>query len=410
MKQYLQAILQETNTVIIPNLGALTLTGNASDEIMFMSYLKYDDGKLVKFISSTDGISEEEAKEKINQFVDEVEAGLEANRKVELPNFGLFFKNSEGEIEFAVGSHTESEPTTASVAEEMQVQPATPAPVVEKVVVEEKKEEKQEAAPVATDKTPASATSPAKPTKEEVKQKELAAKKAKEEAAKKAKLEKETAAKAAKEAKEAKKLKANAPLPEGQTAPKKRRGFFFYFFLLLFVGGIGTVVFLAMKTTYLDGAIHYVKNVTGLDSHEATDSIPGKEQMEGDSTSIDGTTSETTSETETPVIEHEQTDPAEESVTEKPIVEKPVVEQHAAPSTNATGGGFFVIAGAFTEVSNAENYHQKLKSQGNDASMLGQYSGLYLVSIASYSSRGEAESGLAKAKETSPNAWVFRKK
>lgn len=403
MKQYLQAILQETNTVIIPNLGALTLTGNASDEIMFMSYLKYDDGKLVKFISSTDGISEEEAKEKINQFVNEVEAGLEVNRKVELPNFGLFFKNSEGEIEFAVGSHTQSVSTTASVEKEVPVQPATPTPVIEKVVVEEKKE----AAPVATDKTPASATSPAKPTKEEVKQKELAAKKAKELAAKKAKMEKEAVAKAAKEAK---KLKANARLPEGQAAPKKRRGFFFYFFLLLFVGGIGTVVFLAMKTTYLDGAIHYVKNITGLEKHEATDSIPAKEGMEENSTSIDGGTSETTSETETPVIEHEQTAPAEESVTEKPIAEKPVIEQQAAPSTNATEGGFFVIAGAFTEVSNAENYQQKLKSQGNDAAMLGQYDGLYLVSIASYSSRGEAESGLAKAKETSPNAWVFRKK
>ena len=44
MNNYLLQLLKEIKTIIIPGLGALTLTNEATGEMMFMPYLKYDDG------------------------------------------------------------------------------------------------------------------------------------------------------------------------------------------------------------------------------------------------------------------------------------------------------------------------------------------------------------------------------
>ncbi|MDP4797467.1 MAG: hypothetical protein NWR50_01260 [Crocinitomicaceae bacterium] len=44
MNQYLLSILKEVNTIIIPSIGALTITNAATGEIMFMPYLKFNGG------------------------------------------------------------------------------------------------------------------------------------------------------------------------------------------------------------------------------------------------------------------------------------------------------------------------------------------------------------------------------
>jgi len=69
MEKHLLNILKEANTIIIPRLGALTITNDATGEIMFMPYLKYDDGKLAEFISKAENISTDEAKSNIDQSV-----------------------------------------------------------------------------------------------------------------------------------------------------------------------------------------------------------------------------------------------------------------------------------------------------------------------------------------------------
>ena len=42
MDKYLLLLLKEVNTIIIPDLGALTITNHSTGEIMFMPFLKYD--------------------------------------------------------------------------------------------------------------------------------------------------------------------------------------------------------------------------------------------------------------------------------------------------------------------------------------------------------------------------------
>ncbi len=56
MHNFLQDILKEENTIIIPKLGALTVTSAKTGDIYFMPFLKHDDGHLVKYVSKHEGI------------------------------------------------------------------------------------------------------------------------------------------------------------------------------------------------------------------------------------------------------------------------------------------------------------------------------------------------------------------
>jgi len=100
MDKYLLDILKEMNTIIIPGLGALTITNNTTGEIMFMPYLKYDDGKLARYIAQKEDWSENEAHNLIAKYVREIEAKLNIGDTYDMYRFGTFCKNSSGDIEF----------------------------------------------------------------------------------------------------------------------------------------------------------------------------------------------------------------------------------------------------------------------------------------------------------------------
>ena len=100
MNQYLLSILKEVNTIIIPGIGALTITNPSTGEIMFMPFLKFDDGKLAQHISEKEGMDINDAKNLIAKYVREIEAQLNIGESYDMYQFGSFLKNSEGEIEF----------------------------------------------------------------------------------------------------------------------------------------------------------------------------------------------------------------------------------------------------------------------------------------------------------------------
>ena len=100
MEKYLQQLLKEVNTVIIPGLGALTVTNHSTGEIMFMPYLKYDDGKLSTYIAERNGSSIEEAKDFISNRVEGIFNQLENEGVSKLSGVGVFSKSSSGDIEF----------------------------------------------------------------------------------------------------------------------------------------------------------------------------------------------------------------------------------------------------------------------------------------------------------------------
>jgi len=100
MNKYLQELLKLAKTVIIPGLGALTITNDKTGDLFFMSYLKHDDGKLAEFIASKEGIELIDAKNNLAKYVREITALLDKGESFDIFNFGKFKKDASGEIVF----------------------------------------------------------------------------------------------------------------------------------------------------------------------------------------------------------------------------------------------------------------------------------------------------------------------
>ncbi|MBP5983912.1 MAG: SPOR domain-containing protein [Fluviicola sp.] len=94
MNNYLLLLLKELKTIIIPGLGALTITNEATNELLFMPFLKYDDGTLSKYIADKEGMSENDAKNLVSKFVREVLAELDKGEPYDMYQFGSFLKEN----------------------------------------------------------------------------------------------------------------------------------------------------------------------------------------------------------------------------------------------------------------------------------------------------------------------------
>jgi nucleoid DNA-binding protein len=100
MNNYLVDALKESKTIILPGIGALTLTNATSGELMFMNFLKHDDGNLAKFIADKEGISENESRIRLAKHLREIEAIINKGETYAIYQLGSFKKNSAGEIIF----------------------------------------------------------------------------------------------------------------------------------------------------------------------------------------------------------------------------------------------------------------------------------------------------------------------
>ena len=127
MDQYLLQILKETNTIIIPDLGALTITNATTGEIMFMPFLKHDDGKLSAHIAAKEGIEENEAKNIVAKHVREIKSSVDKGDSYDMFEFGTFTKGDDGDVEF---TNWVGESTKASDKESTDDSPKTATPPV----------------------------------------------------------------------------------------------------------------------------------------------------------------------------------------------------------------------------------------------------------------------------------------
>ncbi|MCU0434016.1 MAG: SPOR domain-containing protein [Bacteroidia bacterium] len=76
----------------------------------------------------------------------------------------------------------------------------------------------------------------------------------------------------------------------------------------------------------------------------------------------------------------------------------------------AEAGTFYVIGGAFSVPSNAENYRKLLESKGYPTTLLQNVKGtLTHISIASFSSRSEAERFMRTIQDSVSGAWILKR-
>ena len=91
---------------------------------------------------------------------------------------------------------------------------------------------------------------------------------------------------------------------------------------------------------------------------------------------------------------------------EEAIVEEPVVNNVSNQGSNS--GSYHLIGNSFGEKSNAERYVSEMSGKGYPAKILGRFDGLYLVSLKSYDSRDQAQSGRSSVTADASSAWIFK--
>lgn len=426
MNQYLLSILKEVNTIIIPGIGALTITNAATGEIMFMPYLKFDDGKLAQHISEKEGMDINGAKNLVAKYVREIEAQLNIGESYDMYQFGSFLKNTEGEIEFKPWNgekesvnpevvidystnESEPEPTTDTsidandiIPETIEEAPIIIAPEIDSELSDEEEssqtaEETQETEPEEELDTAASSTEfvseeTITPILTEIPQQTIPEPAYTEEQQWNDDLDLPPI--------NAKIERPKKPIIEKVQKDKKRKSpakVILLTLLFIVIGG-GTTVIL-------------MRDQLGI-------TIPflsaSKESNEVKTTTLTNSTVEYETSTETETTENKEK-------LEKPTTETPVeseLEEQSVSNTSEmiqTSTGqidrnkpYHIVGAAFTELSNAERYQKKLTDGGNSSVIIGKFDQLYIVSISSHSSQEEAKNALSEAKGISANAWIFR--
>lgn len=422
MDKYLLHILHEVNTIIIPGLGALTVTNKTTGEIMFMSYLKHDDGKLAKHIAEKENMAENDAKNLIAKYVRDITAKLDTGDTYDMYQFGRFVKKN-GELDFEHWNSYQHD-TSEEVKEEVKQEDVPEAPVVDlsieqagekieevipptpeikeekveanEVIAEElktslseeasldeilNKEEKKEEIPEA--KIDASKIEPAEENvyipQEEIK--EIVAKQQAEKPLLKAK-------------KELKKEVKKPPLPKAEKEKTKRKvsPLLIILIVVLLLGGTSTFIFFdKIKATFFASSTTKTEEVVKKEpTDENLEEIEKQVELENEQKAEEEA--------------NQNSEAVEEQKTEESAPEK--TPEIKTPNSNISGDSpYHIIAGSFGMEENANRMAKKLQDEGKDSKVLGKFDDMYMVSYASFASQAEASEAL---KSSGVKGWIFK--
>lgn len=426
MNQYLLSILKEVNTIIIPGIGALTVTNAATGEIMFMSYLKYDDGKLAEHIAQKEGIELNDAKILLAKYVREIETRLNTGDTYDMYQFGSFSKNNEGEIEFnAWNNEAEQTKTVDFLTNEVEPDSTSNTAIEENEIIQEIVTEPTETITINETEAPLEneiiqevditsevpVIEPEKPIDNSTATSEFVSEEIVPPVVEQIPEPQKSAPLYTEEQQwnddldlppiNAKIERPKKPIIEKIAKDKKPKSplkSVLLILLFLIIGGGTAAIFmrdqLGLTIPFLSSSAKPTKNV--------------KSAIDED-TSIQKTSTETTIETTTETVEETNTE-SQEVEEEKSTT---ITTQESNMIQTSTGQvdrnkPYHIIGAAFSDLSNAERYQKKLNDSGNASIVLGKFDQLYIVSISSYSTQEEAIGALSQSKEISQNAWIFR--
>lgn len=381
MDKYLIQILKEVNTIIIPGLGALTIVDATSGEVMFMPYLNYDDGKLSQYIAEREGWEENEAKNLIAKYVRDVTTKLDQGDSYDMYEFGSFRKDESGDVQF-ISWDGKTDSSTPIVENEPKVEQVESVQEIEEKVEEVSSQEAEiTEEPIIVSEPEKEMVSeeeqwnddldvpPVNFVKEEVKK---------------------------------------PILEKAQKDKKGKKKILLPILLLVLLGGATVAVFT------MDSIRNKIPFLANHDSKEIQSEVSEKEEAE-----VNNSEEEPIEDVEETINSDLQTENTDENATtlEEDVNEVPIEEPIETTVQVSSPGKYSVdkklpvqvIVGSFTEESNAQNKINQMKSLGYEASIIGRYDNLYLVSLASFNSYSEAKAELTTIGGITPHYWVFNK-
>jgi cell division protein FtsN len=423
MEKYLQQILKEVNTVIIPGLGALTIINENTGEVMFMSYLKYDDGKLTSYIAEKENISLEEAKNLVSTKVENIMNTIDEGVASSLNGMGEFSKDSNGEVYFSnnisvisdeIGDVnvfipeekseieiSEEIPASESVIEDIvneeplileqkissdiieEVEMIISEPIVNDVISSTIDETAENEESLDSESNTIDNTIEEKKTSHENVVEEIISE---EPLVEDIEIEKEE----------------EIHTPSLVKVRKKRGvGFFILLFLILLLIAGGTAVALNYKN--IRQFIPFLSQSTNTKSEE-NESI---QKMEMDTTQP---TKINTSDGQQLMTAPEEGEVKKTVVAEIPvnsdelIISKPTKRSEPMDQKQT----FYLVVGSFLERKNADRAVDKLVAEGQKDASTVKNNGKFNLTIANYSNIDDAKSGQKSFKGSFPNAWILK--
>jgi hypothetical protein len=170
VEKYIRSLLYEHDCVVIPDFGGFIAHYTSasvhpirhtfvppSKEIAFNEMLKLNDGMLISYIASGEGINREEAAKKVRDFADSVRDDIRRHHKYVFEEIGTLTLNLEQKLQFAPFKHINYLGESFGLPELIH-KPVDRAPVLPKFRV---KDRPVAAAAPAGGQKPAPATEPA---------------------------------------------------------------------------------------------------------------------------------------------------------------------------------------------------------------------------------------------------------
>jgi nucleoid DNA-binding protein len=100
MEKYILKLLKENSRVIIPEFGAFIIRQQNPPEIAFNSFLTFNDGILIEYISGNEGIPYQDASLKVSQFSDKLNTELKLHNRLSFNEIGWVWLDDAGEKQF----------------------------------------------------------------------------------------------------------------------------------------------------------------------------------------------------------------------------------------------------------------------------------------------------------------------
>lgn len=409
MNQYLIELFENENTVIIPGFGALTMVNRASNELMFMSFMKHNDGTLENYIATKENIEKVDAKLKIDGFVDEINFALNNGNSFTIDSIGQFFKDAAGDIQFNPLSNMQQESEATIIPPvQVSVEPivedvVSEEPVVEQVVVEEEKVEPLlkpvEVAPEIVEETVVEPIIPEKTIVEEE------VKVASEEEQWKDDLDLPPL--------NYKPERPKKPILEKTKKDKKpRRGVGSLLLIVLALLIFGGATYVGINYNEIKQKIPFLASNEPSTFEKFKEKVGVSEEMEDLDEQIALEDEEYALEDEAQEIEEtpevkvaEQSTPEVVKSVQKPV-EKPVVQVAAnGKFTVDKSLPIQIIVGSFSQEANANRMVDKLAAKGFPAAIVGTSGGLFTVSAASFNSMAEYNANISEIQKVG-SYWV----
>ncbi len=365
--KHLKELALANRRVIIPDLGAFLSKEGDGDEknLIFSSFLKYNDGFLEKQLAEKEKISQTQAAEEIKKFVEEVTKALRARLNYVIDGFGFFHMDERGSIAF-------SPQGTEVVSKPVEEKPIAVAPVAATTTVSAPKETATRKPEVVTTTVAAVPPKVEQPKTEQPKVEQPKV----EQTPVKPLIPQQTTPVTPPPSK---------PVPPQQTTPPAKQqpqkksnnnGLLITILVLLLV-----IIVLLMLYFMVPSIKEKVNSMFGIGSTTTEQVVTP------------------------PVVQPVDTIPAVDTTK---VIEQPIKEDTTPKAVSTYGSNYYVIVGTFQEKSNADKMYKRCIADGYDAELRPKMGPLYPVAIFNSPSKAECTKVMREAQSKYGDAWIFK--